>query len=98
MADDTSTKSKVHYYRSKLSGLSVIVGGATSDNPEPQYVRFNAFLEKEAGDPIKVGYLATDNEIAIERLAQDPNVEEIDQSEYKKCTDDTSAKVTPLPR
>lgn len=85
------------YYKSQISGLTVILGSPKNGEVEPEKVRFSPFEEKEDGERIKVGYLATDDERAHERLAEDPNVEEIDKDEYKKRTDTSNSKVRPLP-
>jgi hypothetical protein len=59
----------------------------------PQTVRFAPYREKEFGDVTKVGYLATDNAVAIKALKNDPNVSEISQEEFDKATGEGSAPV-----
>jgi hypothetical protein len=83
------------FYKSNISGLSVEVGEPDFDKGEvaPQLVRFEPYREKVFGDPVKVGYLATDNAVAQKKLANDPNVVEIKQEEYDKATGDGSDPV-----
>jgi hypothetical protein len=91
MADNNSSQMK--YYRTPIAGLSVQVGAAPSDEDKekgivaPPVVRFEAFEEKRQGDKVVVGYLATDNLVAIKKLAKDGNVEEISAKEYQEATD-----------
>jgi len=91
MADNNSAQTK--YYRTHIAGLSVQVGDAPSDEEKergtvaPPTVRFEAFEEKRQGDKVVVGYLATDNLVAIKKLAKDGNVEEISAKEYQESTD-----------
>lgn len=92
MADNASA---VKYYRSSISGLSVEVAPPDESKGEvaPQTVRFAPYREKEFGDVTKVGYLATDNKVAQKKLANDPNVTEIDEDEYNKATGEGSSPV-----
>lgn len=90
MADNSA---QTKYYRTPIAGLSVQVGDAPSDEDKekgvvaPPVVRFEAFEEKRQGDKVVVGYLATDNLVAIKKLAKDGNVEEISAKEYQESTD-----------
>lgn len=88
-------KANVKYYRSGVAGLEVVVAPPDESKGEvaPQTVRFAPYREKEFGDVTKVGYLATDNAVAISKLEGDPNVTEIDQDEYDKATGEGSAPV-----
>ena len=76
-----------------LPGLSVQIGDSpTGQQDQPQHVRFTPFefFDEEKGDHYRVGYLATDEQDAIEVLADDPNVIEITQAEF--LDDTTNAK------
>lgn len=86
------------YYRTKLLGLNVVVGDPKADEGEvaPQFVTFSAYKEKLInGEEVKYGLLATDNAVAIDKLKDDANVEEIQKSEYESLTDPKNTKVTP---
>lgn len=78
--------SKAKFYRSRLSGLKVVVNDQVADPTLVEYVRFTGVKEKFQGDTILVGYLKTSNKVAIEKLAGDPNVEEISAKEWKEST------------
>lgn len=90
MADNSA---QTKYYRTHIAGLSVQTGAAPTDKEKekgtvaPPTVRFEAFEEKRQGDKVVVGYLATDNLVAINKLAKDGNVEEISAKEYQESTD-----------
>lgn len=86
MADQKDVSPK--YYRSRLSGLSVVVGEVDPIHPaeHPQTERFVPYVEKFEGEKVYVGYLKTTNSVAQEKLANDPNVEEIDKDEFEKAT------------
>jgi hypothetical protein len=96
MADQTPQEQsgKLKYYRTHIAGLSVQIGAAPSDEEKeqgivaPPTVRFEAFEEKRQGDKVVVGYLATDNLVAIKKLAKDGNVESISEKEYTDATDE----------
>lgn len=96
------------YFKSRLAGLQVVVGQPDTKKGEvaPKTVDFTKVEEKYQGDRVYVGYLATDNKRALEVLANDPNVEEIDQDDYEQATktgayepvegdDDTEDRVDP---
>ncbi|CAB4155653.1 hypothetical protein UFOVP667_15 [uncultured Caudovirales phage] len=91
MADNNSAQTK--YYRTHIAGLSVQIGDAPSDEEKergtvaPPTVRFEAYEEKRQGDKVVVGYLATDNLVAIRKLAKDGNVEEIQKKDFDEATD-----------
>ena len=84
---------KMKYYRTRIAGLSVQVGDAPSDEDKekgtvaPPVVRFEAFEERHQGDKVVFGYLATDNLVAIKKLAKDGNVEQISEKDYNDATD-----------
>lgn len=84
---------KMKYYRTRIAGLSVQVGDAPSDEDKekgtvaPPVVRFEAFEERHQGDKVVFGYLATDNLVAIRKLAKDGNVEQISEKDYNDATD-----------
>lgn len=76
------------FYKSSLvPGLSVQIGDEPERDEIPQRVRFTpySFFIEEKGETVQVGYLATDESDAIEVLADDPNVEEIDENEYREA-------------
>lgn len=85
---------KLKYYKSCLSGLSVVVGEHDPAHPgdAPKSIRFVPYVEKFEGDKVYVGYLATQNEVAHTKLAVDPNVEEIDKDEFEKATKSEKAQ------
>lgn len=87
--------SKPKYYRSAIAGLEVVVGEPDFEAGEvaPKTVRFVPYREKEFGDVKKVGYLETDDPVAIEKLASDGNVTEIKQEEFEKSTGEGSTPV-----
>lgn len=80
--------SDTKYYRSTLSGLAVELAPPDRQAGEvaPQELRFVAYREKFQGDTVKVGYLATDNEVAHSKLANDPNVTEIKKKDFDEAT------------
>lgn len=79
-------KSKFVYYRSKLAGLKTQVKGAVDNDPTTlEFVRFTPVKEKFQGDNIKVGYLKTDNAVAIKNFEGDGNVTIISKDEYEKA-------------
>lgn len=94
MASEKTTK----YYRSRLSGLSVIVGGVPSGEVAPETVRFVPYEERWEGDKVVIGYLATDNAVAQRKLKDDINVEEIDEDTFVNSTNsDVNPKVRRAP-
>lgn len=78
------------FFRSNVSGLIISTGEDTS-------VRFQPYYEKYQGDDVRVGYLATADERALEVLAEDLNVEEISEKEFVKATDSKESRVAGLP-
>lgn len=79
-------KKEKMYFRSLLNGLKTPVAGQDgNDATLIEYVRFTTVKEMYQGDPRKVGYLATDNKIAIERFSTDPNVQVITKKEYDEA-------------
>lgn len=80
------------FFRSVVAGLKVVVGEPDEGSPVPKTVGFTAYEERDHGEKVTVGYLATSNDRAIEVLATDPNVEEIDEKEFKKATDESDPK------
>lgn len=96
MADQNSSTSQTagtKYFRTNIAGLTVVIGEVDAKDAEagrvaPPSVRFEAFEERVRGDKVVVGYLATDNAVAIKKLAKDPNVESISEKEYSEATDE----------
>lgn len=81
------------YYKSRIAGLSVVVGDPLPDEVAPQLVQFQQYRERYQGDEIKVGYLETDNEVAQKALSKDFNVEEIKKEDFEKATDPKDPQV-----
>lgn len=77
-----------HFYKSRLAGLSVQIGDTPERDEQPTTVRFQPFEfhDEAKGEDYNIGFLATDEQDAIEILADDVNVEEIDEDEYRKQT------------
>jgi hypothetical protein len=77
------------FYKSSLAGLSVRIGDEPERSEQPTKVRFVPYSEfdEAKGEHNTVGYLATDEQDAIEVLADDPNVTEIEESEYREATE-----------
>lgn len=77
------------FFKSTVAGLSVQIGEEPDRDEQPTTVRFvpYEFFDEEKGDHYVVGYLATDEQDAIEILADDVNVEEIDEKEFKDATE-----------
>lgn len=81
------------FYRSRVHSLKVVVAQPDTDAGEvaPETVDFVPYEEKYQGDAVKIGYLKTDNPVAIKALSDDVNVEEIKADEYNKATDPKTA-------
>lgn len=84
-------KSSKKYFRSTIAGLGFQVAESDPANPvAPEVVRFVPYYERFQGDRVKVGYLATSDDRVLDRLAEDPNVEEISAKDFKEATGDKS--------
>lgn len=83
---DEGSSVGTRFYRTMIAGLSVVVANPKGE-VAPETVRFVPFEERVEGSAAKVGYLATDNAVAQQKLAQDDNVEEIDEDSYINATD-----------
>lgn len=85
------------YYRSRIAGLSVVVGPAPEGELAPETVRFKPVHQRWDGDMERFGYLKTKNDVAQTILDGDGNVEEIDKDEYdtvmKKAKDESVTSV-----
>jgi hypothetical protein len=83
------------YYRSLLSGLEVVVGDPPKDGSslDHEKVRFVPYREKWQGDTRKVGYLATDNPVAIEKLQDVSEAEEITKKEFDASTGEDATEL-----
>lgn len=79
------------YFKSSNDGLKVLVGNRNEDGTHDpdllDFVSFTRYTEKFQGDTVRVGYLATDNERAIEVLSNDPYVTELSQEDYDKAVE-----------
>lgn len=90
MADKSGKK----FYRSSIPGLSVVVGEPEEGQVAPQTVRFVPFeYTSELGEKLVFGYLATDNEVAQKKLANDHNVVEIEEDSFNKYTDEKNKQI-----
>lgn len=78
------------YYKSAIAGLSLQLNEPDNDDraqidvDELKFVPVRFFDEK-AGEHYQLGFLATDDEYAQEVFEEDPNVTEIQKSEYDKA-------------
>lgn len=83
------------YFRSSIAGLEVVIGQPDRDLGEvaPKTVRFVPYREKEFGDVVKVGYLSTDDTVALKKLLNDPNVTEIEKDEFDKNTGEKATRL-----
>lgn len=76
-------KDSTKFFRSRLNGLTVVLGGHKSTDPtDLETVVFATKVEMFQGDAVKFGYLATDDKRAHKILEGDYNVEEITEKEY----------------
>jgi hypothetical protein len=80
-------ETKMRYYRTNIAGLKVVVGSPEGNDVAPQTVDFVQYSEMWQGDPVRVGYLATDNPVAQKHLKADNNVDEINEEAYTNATD-----------
>lgn len=92
-SNTNNSSAQMKYFRTHIAGLTVVTGTVTAEDAEkgnvaPPSVRFQAYEEKRQGDKVVVGYLATDNLVAIKKLAKDGNVESISEKEYNDATDE----------
>lgn len=78
----------VSYFKSLLiPGLTVVTGEPLEGQVAPQSVRFTPYdIKPKVGDTVTIGYLKTDDAVAIEKLRADSNVEEIEKDEYTEYT------------
>lgn len=86
----STAKPKMSYFRTKLAGMRVYTG---KKDARVESARFSIFEERENGDPVRVGYLETDNEAVVKELENDVNVESIDKDEFEKATGEKSKPV-----
>lgn len=87
--EQKSFGSDFKFFESTLPGLGVRIGDEPARDEQPQKVRFvpYEFFDEEKGDHYSLGYLATDEQDAIEVLSDDPNVKEITEDEYREATE-----------
>lgn len=82
-AEKKALESATKFYRSRLNGLTVVLGGHKSIDPSDlETVIFTTKVEMFQGDAVKVGYLSTDDKRAHKILEGDYNVVEISEKEY----------------
>lgn len=91
MADN---KKELKYYRTELTGLSVVVGDPEEGQVAPQTVRFVPYNYQTDFEVVTRGYLATDNEVAIKKLDNDPNVTSITKEDFDKYTNEENDKIS----
>ncbi len=91
MANNDNSK-ETTFFRSRLHGLKVVVGPAKEGELDAESVSFVPYWERWDGDRVRVGYLKTDNPVAIEKLRADLNAEEIDETDFTAGTDESSKK------
>ena len=87
-AEVAAREAATQYFRTEFSGLEIQVGGPDLGQVAPATVRFVPYFELRLGveGRNKVGFLATDNDVAIAKLLSDPNVKEITKKEYFEAT------------
>ena len=90
--NESQAKTQTAYFRSRFAGLKVVVGEAPEGELEQEFVAFTPYWERWDGDRVRVGYLATDNPVAIEKLSADDNVEKITKTDFEAATDTERAK------
>jgi len=61
-------------------------GTPSTDGTLNKYADFDAFLEKDEGDTLTSGFMATDDPAVIDRLESISSVQSIDATEYEKRT------------
>lgn len=85
--DEESEREGLHYFKSQVAGLSIQIGDEPARDEQPSTVRFTPyeFFNEERGEHYTVGFLATDEQDALEVLADDANVEEISKEDYEKA-------------
>lgn len=73
------------FFKSSIAGLAIQIGDEPSREEQPSVVRFTPyeFRDEKRGENYTVGYLATEEQDALEVLADDPNVTEIDEKEFR---------------
>ena len=90
VAPEDDDESDLEYYKSSIATLEVVIGSPDPTKGEiaPKVVRFEPYWEMKLGveGRFKVGYLATSEISAIEKLEVDPNVTKISKAEYDKAT------------
>lgn len=80
----------LRYFKTRIAGLEVVIGDpdTAAGHVAPRTVRFVPYMFKlENGEDMKMGYLATNHPVALQKLEADGNVEEISKSEFKQRTD-----------
>jgi hypothetical protein len=82
-SNEQSAAGKMMFFRTRVAGLSIVVAPAGAGEVAPQMVRFTPISERYEGEQVKFGYLKTNNDVAIAKCLDDPNVEEITGDEYK---------------
>lgn len=78
----------LRYFKTPIAELAVVVGKPDTKAGEvaPQTVNFVPYAQRLNGDASRMGYLATDNDVAIKKLIVDVNVTEIKKDEFEEAT------------
>lgn len=100
----TSDNEDIAYFRSKVFGLSVVIGDPdpTKGEVAPKTVQFVPYWEEARGveGRFKVGYLKTRSGSAIKKLENDPTVQRISKQQFEDATvvavDDAGAQISGL--
>lgn len=89
------------FYKSRIVGLFVKTGDPDFDKGEvlPRGERFTPYSQSSPDSPYekRYGVLATSNKTAIKVLANDHNVEEIQEEDYLELTDPKNKTIKKLP-
>lgn len=82
--NDDKSDADLKYFKTSIAGLQIQIGDEPARDEQAQMVRFSPykFFDEENGEHFVVGLLETDEQDAIEVMADDPNVEEITKAEY----------------
>ena len=91
-------KAKVYYFKNvKHAGLTVNVQNVPQTDQPAETAQFIQYRDLYKGDPIRVGFLATESEKVAEICRADLTCEEIEKKEYDEAVVGTD-KVKPLDR
>lgn len=81
------------YFKTRVHGLRFVTDpGKGQVIEDVKYFRFTPYLEEYQGDMVKFGYAEVTDPKLAERIANDPNCQEINKSKYD---DGTGKDATP---